>query len=119
MKKGSTIIISNKGIQRSYYNHARRGPSNQAGIQCSLCRRGPSDQEASSIAIIVKNASIYQLLLAIVKRGPSRSISRVIQPSYREEGIHLSIAVGEGVCPLIRRNDSEEGIQLSRNIQRS
>ena len=74
---------------------------------------GPSDQEASSIAIIVKNGSIYPLLLPIVKRGPSRSISRVIQRSYREEGIHLSIAVGEGGCLLIQLNDSEEGIQLS------
>ena len=33
---------------------------------------GPSDQEASSIAIIVKNGSIYPLLLPIVKRGLSR-----------------------------------------------
>ena len=87
---------------------------------------GPSDQEASSIAIIVKNGSIYPLLLPIVKRGPSRSISRVILRSYREEGIHLSIAVGEGPiavgeggCLLIQLNDSKEGIQLSRNIQRS
>ena len=78
-------------------------------IQCSLCRMGPSDQEASSIAHLSVAATYSE----------ERSISRVIRRSYREEGIHLSIAVGEGGCLLIQLNDSEEGIQLSRNIQRS